>query len=126
MAVGNQIGVFDMSSTSVTLVPGKGTLTTTHVNYEGDITGEFACTCYAAMTVESKDGKDGKYTICGRWFLEDGGFLDGFGEGETTNTGGPMWKVAGHAHMSNDVNLAVQGEMDFSKRTFVGKMYERI
>ena len=126
MAVGKEIGVFDMQSTSVTLVPGKGILTTTHVNYEGDISGDFACTCYATMTLESKDGKDGKYTICGRWFLESGGFLDGFGEGQTTNKGGPKWDVAGHAQMSNGASLVVQGEIDFAKRAFVGKMFERI
>ena len=126
MAVGKEIGVFDMRSTSVTLVPGKGILTTTQVNYEGDITGDFASKCYATMTLESRDGKQGKYTICGRWFLEQGGYIDGFGEGETTGAGGAEWQCVGHARMSNDVSFAVTGEIDFAKQTFYGKLFERI
>lgn len=126
MAVGKEIGIFDVKSTSVTVVPGEGNITTTHVNYEGRITGQFASYCFATMTIESKDGKDGTYKISGRWFLKEGGFIDGFGEGETKSTGeGPAWDVVGIAELSNGESCAVEGEINLPDHSFIGKFFER-
>lgn len=125
MAIGKELGIFDIKSTSVTLVPGKGNITTTQVNYEGKITGQFACKCFATMTLESEDGKNGTYKIYGRWFLEDGGYIDGFGEGQATSIGGPAWDVVGNAQMSNGSNLAVEGEINLADHFFIGKFFEQ-
>jgi hypothetical protein len=126
MAVGKEIGVYDLKSTSVTLVPGKGDTTTVHINYEGELTGALACTVFATMTVESPDGRDGTYKISARWFLNTGEILDATGEGETTLVEGHKWKVAGVAKVSNGQNAAVKGEIDLATRSFTGKMFERI
>jgi hypothetical protein len=127
MAVGKEIGVYDLKSTSVTLVPGKRDTTTVHINYEGELTGEHACTVFATMTLESPDGKDGTYTICARWFLDTGEILDAVGEGQTTLLGdGHKWLVAGVGKVSNGQNAAVEGEIDLATRSFTGKMFERV
>lgn len=125
MAVGKEIGLFEMKSTSITLEAARGRVTSAQVNFEGDISGEFACTALATMTVESSDGQDGTYTICARCFMQDGEVLDAVGEGKTTSTGGQRWTVAGVAKMSNGRATAVKGEIDLARRTYTGRLFER-
>ncbi len=125
MAVGKEIGTFNMQSTSIRLVASGEHVTTAEVNFEGEISGEFACTALATMTVASKDGHNGTYRIAARCFMSDGEIVDAVGDGKTTSSGGQKWTVAGVATMSNGRKTAVQGEIDLARRSYVGKMFER-
>lgn len=125
MAVGKEIGLFEMKSTSITLEASRGRVTSAQVNFEGDISGEFSCTALATMTVESSDGRDGTYTVSARCFMQDGDVVDAVGEGKTTSSGGQRWTVAGVATMSNGRAAAVQGEIDLALRTYTGRLFER-
>ena len=125
MAVGKEIGAFDLTSTSVSLTPGKGHSVTAHVNYEGKVTGEIAGRVLTTMTIESADGKDGTYKICTRFFMHGGEVLDSKSEGETTSLGGLKWRVAGVGTQSSGRSTAIQGEVDLENHTYVGKLFER-
>lgn len=125
MAVGKEIGLFDMKSTSITLEANKGKVTAAQVNFEGDISGEFSCTALATMTIQSSDGKDGTYKISARCFMKNGEIVDAVGEGKTTSTGGQKWTVAGVADVSDGRSAAVKGEIDLAKRSYTGRMFER-
>jgi hypothetical protein len=126
VALGKELGVYDLKSTSITLVPGKGNVLTTHINFEGTISGEFECEVLATMTIQSADGRDGVYKICARCFMPSGEILDASGEGETTSKGGPRWTVAGIAEFADGRSTGVTGDIDLQHGSFVGKMYERV
>lgn len=125
MAVGRELGTFDMKSTSVTLVPGKGDFLTLHINYEGSATGEIECEAIATMTVESADGKDGKYSISARCFMTDGRIPDATGQGKTVLESDHIWTVAGITEVAGWRGWAIQGKINLGDRSFVGKMLER-
>ncbi|MEM7542973.1 MAG: hypothetical protein AAF384_15510 [Pseudomonadota bacterium] len=125
MALGNEIGTFDMKSTSVTLEGSGGRVTNAEVNFEGDLSGEFKGFALATMSVNSKDGKDGTYKVTARCFMADGSIVDAVGEGTTTSAGGQKWTVAGIADTSDGRSTAVRGEIDLINRRYSGKMFER-
>ncbi len=126
MAVGKEIGNFDMKSTSVTLEPGKGGSVRLHINFEGVSTGDLECEAIATMTVDSEDGKDGDYRISARCFLSNGEIMDANGHGKTTYGADHNWDVAGITEMQGHRGWAIRGDINLRDRTFVGKMYERI
>ena len=70
MAVGKEIGAFEMKSTSISLAPGKGSYLTAEANFEGEAHGDLECMAIATMTVTSQNGKDGDYKVCARCFLK--------------------------------------------------------
>lgn len=125
MAVGNQIGTFNLTSTSITLHAKGSNVSTAEVNFEGTVSGEMASTVLATMTVESNDGVNGDYRICARCFAPDGTVFDAVGDGKTTSAGGQKWTVAGVTTLSDGRSTAVQGEIDLAARSFSGKMFER-
>lgn len=125
MAIGKELGTFELRSTSFTLAPGKKKAVNVSANFEGRVTGVVDGSVITTMTVESKNAKDGKYKISSRCFLDNGEILDASGEGKTTHLGGHKWRVAGVADMSNGESYAVTGEINFADRLFTGAMYER-
>ncbi|MGR9093400.1 MAG: hypothetical protein ACU85U_22740 [Gammaproteobacteria bacterium] len=125
MAVGKEIGAFNMQYTSVTLEPGKDGSVTLHVNFEGSSSGDFACDALATMTVDSRNGKDGDYRISARCFMHDGTIVDANGEGKTVHGDGHKWSVAGITEVSGNRAYAIQGDIDLHARSFSGKMFER-
>lgn len=125
VAVGKEIGTFDMTSTSVTLEPGKGDFLTAHINFDGNATGELASRVLATMTVESRNGRDGNYRICARCFLDDGAIMDVHGEGKTVLDGTHNWSVAGITAVAGHRGWAVQGKIDLANGRFTGKLFKR-
>lgn len=125
MAVGKEIGEFEMTSTSVTLEPAKGDFLTARVNYEGNATGDIECEAVATMTVESRDGKNGDYEISARCFMSGGEIVDAKGYGKTVLEEGYTWNVAGITEIAGRRSWAIQGKIDLKSRSFVGKMLER-
>ena len=127
MALGKELGKFDMKSTSITMIPGKKNRpATAQINFEGNLVGELDATTIATMTIETIEGDDGKYSVVARSIMADGEILDVNGHGKTTHTGGQKWAVAGVADMSDGRSYAIQGEIDFPARSFTGKMFERV
>jgi hypothetical protein len=126
MALGKELGTFDLRSTSITLVPGKKKAVRISMNFEGTVKGRLDGEVVATMKIDSPDGKDGKYEVSTRTFFEGGEIQDGSGSGQTTHTGDHKWLVAGVAEISNGRSYAITGEIDFTARTFVGKMYDRV
>ena len=125
MAVGKELGTFEMRSTSVTLEPGKGGAVILHVNFEGTSTGEIECEAIATMTVDSRDGKDGDYRISARCFLANGDILDANGHGKTTYGTDHNWDVAGVTEAQGGRSWAIRGDINLRGRSFTGKMFER-
>jgi len=125
MAVGREIGQFEMKYTSVTLEPGKSGSVTLHVNFEGSSSGEFECEALATMTVDSRDGKDGDYKVSARCFMADGDIVDANGQGKTNYGEDHTWAVAGITEVSGERAYAIQGHINLKDRSFVGKMFER-
>jgi len=125
MAVGKEIGSFELKSTSVTLEPGKGGSVTLHINYEGGASGDLDAEVFTTMTVESRDGKDGDYKISARCFLRNGDILDANGQGKTVYGSRHTWTVAGVTEAVGGRSWAIRGDIDLKDRSFVGKMYER-
>jgi hypothetical protein len=126
MALGKELGRFAMKSTTITMTAGKNRTANAQINFEGTIAGELDATTIATMTVTNDGAQDGKYTIVARVIFADGEILDANGHGKTNHAGGQKWNVAGITEMSDGRSYAIQGEIDFPKRAFTGKMFARI
>lgn len=126
MALGKELGLFDLKSTSITLLPGKKKALNVTANFEGTVKGRSEGAVVATMEVDSPDGKNGIYRICTRTFFTDGEIQDGSGSGQTTHTADHKWLVAGIAESSTGRPYAITGEIDLPNRTFVGKLFDRV
>lgn len=125
MAIGRQLGTFELEATSFSLAKAKGDMLDTHLNFEGEMTGEVAGQILVSMTISSADGKDGTYETCGRYFLDDGTVIDAFTQGKTTSLGNHRWRVAGVGKTSRGASIAIKGEIDIKKHSYSGQVHER-
>ncbi len=126
MALGKELGTFDLKSTSFTLIPGKNKTVEVSANFEGRVQGRTEGDVIATMTFASPDGKDGTYTVSTRTLFDDGSIQDASGQGKTTYESGHTWRVAGVAEISNGRSYGITGEIDYVARTFKGTIFDRI
>lgn len=126
MAIGRELGAFDLTATSFMLTPDKGNTVRTQLNFEGQMLGEVDGHVLISMTISSEDGRDGTYQTCGRYFLGDDSIVDAITEGETTSVGGHRWRVAGVGTTSTGQSIAVQGEIDLKAKSYAGRLFERV
>lgn len=125
MALGKELGTFDLALTGVTLSSGKKKSVKVTANFDGTVKGKLGGAVLATMEVASPDGKDGTYAVYTRTLFDNGDIQDAKGSGETTHTGDHKWLVAGIAETSKGRSYAITGEIDFPARRFTGKMYNR-
>ena len=126
MALGKKLGSFELQATSFSLSKAKGDSIQTQLNFEGMMNGDVEGRILVTMTIVSKDGKDGTFETCGRYFLENGEVIDALTSGKTTSLGGQKWRVAGVGDTSAGQSIATRGEIDLADHAYSGELFERI
>jgi hypothetical protein len=118
---GKPIGEFSLKMITITNSPGPAGSTLIRVNFEGTGTG-FGAIFDTATFIGG--GKDGTFSQVGAAYLDDGGILNGLGQGTYESKGKHRWSTMSIIQISDGRRLSSTGEIDLAARTWKGTLSE--
>ena len=124
MPIGNEVGSFASTATSMTKGVTESGAHTFTMNVEGEVSGGWSGAVLGTITAKSSDFKVGTYTATFAAYLADGSVVSGDGSGTLGATGGHKWQLNGVALLSDGSRVATEGVLELSSRTYNGTMYE--
>ncbi len=120
MALGKEIGVFSLKSTSTRFGEvGAGV----EINYDGTATGYG--TVLGTLSLRGTPGaKTGPCSWRGQGFLESGEVISGAGQGTWEELGKNQWRTRMIVATSDGGTHASDGKIDLASRSLSGKMFD--
>jgi len=106
---------------TITNTPGPAGSTLIQVNFEGTGTG-FGAIFDTSTFIGG--GKDGTFSQVGAAYLDDGGILNGLGQGTYESKGKHRWTTNSIIQISDGRRLSSTGEIDLAARTWKGTLSE--
>jgi hypothetical protein len=121
MASGKAIGEFSLKAVTIKYSPGPAGSVLAETNWEGTATG-FGAVFATATYVGGP--KNGTFSWCAAAYLDDGGELNGIGQGTYESSGKHRWRTENFVQVSDGRRVRGEGEMDLASRSWKGTLFE--
>ena len=116
MPIGNEVGSFSTTATSMRKGTDAAGNHTFVMNVEGTVSGGWSGAILGTVTAASGDFKTSTFTADFAAYLEDGSVMSGRGSGTLGAQGGHQWQLNGTALFSDGTRVATEGVLELASR----------
>jgi len=124
MTIGNAVGEFSFTASSVTVSSSADGGGSTQVNYEGTASGYGTVLGTMTFSVSEPGADSGTTTWAGTGYLENGETVAGIGQGVFNKSGDHKWRVRSLIRISDGSVILTEGEAALEGKSYNGTIYE--
>ncbi|MEX2481954.1 MAG: hypothetical protein WD928_13945 [Gammaproteobacteria bacterium] len=126
MTVGEEIGVFEGTATSVTQTVDASARRIFAMNFEGPVSGRWEGAHLTTLIAKphTEDYTSGTFSAPLSYYLKDGGVVSGVLNGVFATKGRHSWQLNGIARLSDATRVAVELSLELESRSIAGVVFE--